>query len=159
MNKLILMMGMAGSGKSTYAKSILKEDEKYVSRDEIRFALVPENEDYFSKEGMVFNLFINTISNYLRQGFTVYADAIHLNKKSRNKIIHALSIEPDEIEVIYMNTPLDLTLERNSFREGRARVPNTVIKAMYNSIELPTKDEGISKLTIVKENDVQEVIL
>ena len=49
---LWLMCGAPGSGKSWFAKNILKTDDtwQYISRDEIRFSLIKEGEDYFGKE-------------------------------------------------------------------------------------------------------------
>lgn len=43
MANLILMCGVPGSGKSTWAKQHLKPSDVYISRDEIRFSLVAEN--------------------------------------------------------------------------------------------------------------------
>ena len=53
MKKLYVMCGGPGSGKSTWIKKNLptfKGYTKVVSRDEIRFSLVKEGEEYFSKE-------------------------------------------------------------------------------------------------------------
>ena len=48
------MVGCPGSGKSTWAKKHLP-DTYYVSRDEVRFSLLQDGEDYFSHEKEVFN--------------------------------------------------------------------------------------------------------
>ena len=59
---LIMLCGCPGSGKSTWTQQY-KENKKVViiSRDEIRFRLVSEKEEYFSKETQVFNIFISEI--------------------------------------------------------------------------------------------------
>ena len=49
MAKLFLMMGIPGSGKTTWTSKYLRKLDKYVSRDEVRFSMVAENEEYFSK--------------------------------------------------------------------------------------------------------------
>ena len=65
MSKCIKMLcGVAGSGKSTYAKEKLKYGE-IISRDEIRFSFPISKETYFSYEKEVFNLFINKINKAL----------------------------------------------------------------------------------------------
>ena len=91
-NKLYIMCGIPGSGKSTYAKTYLT-NTLYVSRDEIRFKLVKEDEDYFSKENEVFDTFIAKINEGLRQSLDVVADATHLNSKSRLKLLACLELD------------------------------------------------------------------
>ena len=57
---LWIMVGIPGSGKSYFAKNILMTDDswQYISRDEVRFSMVKENEPYFSKEYNVFEILI-----------------------------------------------------------------------------------------------------
>ena len=54
---LWLMCGAPGSGKSYFAKNILINDDHwfYVSRDEIRFRIIKNDEEYFSR--FIFYLF------------------------------------------------------------------------------------------------------
>ena len=164
MSKLRLMCGVPGSGKSTYAKSMLQEGEVYISRDEIRFSMVAEDEPYFSKEDEVFETFVHTIVVNLRDGKTVYADATHLNAKSRLKLLNEIEmyLMPHEIEIICMKTPLELCLERNENRKGtRAYVPQDVICKMYRAFSCPRYYEipvGYSKIW-VKEPDTAIYIL
>ena len=83
----------------------------------------------------------------------VFADATHLNFASRNKTISRINVPVDEINVVFLDTPLDICIERNAKREGRKFVPETVIKNMHKSIKLPEKEEGINKVYIVKDNN------
>lgn len=157
MSKLFLMMGAPGSGKSYWATKHISDEDVYISRDEIRFSLISEDDEYFSKENEVFNTFINQINDNLNKGKNVFADATHLNPASRNKTITKINAKVDEINVVFLNTPLSVCLERNALREGRKFVPETVIKNMYNSIKIPEKEEGISKVYIVKNNQPIEI--
>lgn len=158
---LYLMMGVPGSGKSTYAKNILKDGDIYISRDEIRYSLLTEEDDYFAKENEVIKTFIDNIDKSLvneEYCGNVYADATHLSPKSRAQVLNQLK-NKDKISAIYLDIPLDLILERNAQRKGRALVPENVVRRMYNSITLPTKAEGIEELIIIDENQkVKEVI-
>lgn len=153
MASLILMMGVAGSGKTTYAKKMMKDCDIYISRDEIRFRLVKEDEPYFSKEDEVLQTFIRTIDNALliAQRYVI-ADATHLNMGSRAKILKNLHNKPDNIYVIYVAVSLQTALERNAQREGRALVPESSIKNMYKSITLPRKEEGINIVLWLNED-------
>lgn len=132
-------------------KNHLKENDLYVSRDDIRFSLVKEGEDYFSKEKEVFNKFSDKIDHGLWMGMDVYADATHLNSKSRLKLLRKLTIHPDEISVIWLKTPLEIALERNESRKGtRSYVPREQLRRMFYSIEEPSFEEGIQTLYIIE---------
>ena len=158
---LYLMVGVPGSGKSTYVKNILKDGDIYISRDEIRYSLLTEEDDYFAKENEVIKTFIDNIDKSLineEYCGDVYADATHLSPKSRAQILNKLK-NKDKVSVIYLDIPLNIILERNAQRKGRALVPENVVRRMYNSIILPTKIERIEELIIIDENQkVKEVI-
>lgn len=143
MAKLIIMCGLAGCGKSTFVKKHMDSNlDIYVSRDDIRFSLLKEGDDYFAMEDEVWIQYIAAINAGLRKGRTVWADATHLNKKARLKLLHALYPTPTEIEVIYIKVPLEIALDQNKKREGRAKVPEDAIYRMWNSIEEPEFHEG-----------------
>lgn len=161
MASLVLMMGVPGSGKTTYAKKMMGDYDIYVSRDEIRFGLVREDEPYFSKEDEVLQTFIRTINDALliAQRYVI-ADATHLNMGSRAKILKNLHNKPDSVYVVYVAVSLQTALERNAQRKGRALVPESSIKNMYKSISLPRKEEGIDMtLWLNEDGTTKEVII
>lgn len=149
MKTLWIMCGVPGSGKSWFAKHTLINNDswKYVSRDDIRFSIVREDEDYFSHENEVFWEFTKEIiSGLLYQNYTnVVADATHLNWSSRRKLLRAIEREvylPGiNIIVVVMQTPLALARKRNNYRRGgRACVPENVIRKMYRDFTDPNED-------------------
>lgn len=164
-NKLYLMSGMPCSGKSTYAKGyLINEKTKYVSRDEIRFALLKEGDEYFSKENEVFNTFIDTIKNYLHEGYDVIADATHLHQWSRAKLLYSLAEDLKDTEVIavFMRTPLNVCLERDKTRKGtKFYVPEKTLLDMAKSLRQPNFSECrrmINQIWIVDgENCIKKV--
>lgn len=142
-NKLIIMSGCPGSGKSTFAKEYFP-NAKYVSRDAIRFGIVREDEEYFSKEDEVFRRFIEEINEGMRESVDVVADATHLNEKSRAKLLYNLKLNKDKykVTVVYLKTSLATCIERNENRKGtRAYVPKDIIKRMYFSCKAPNLEE------------------
>lgn len=157
MSKLFLMAGAPGSGKSYWCKHHMTSKDKYISRDEIRFSMLEDGDDYFAKEGKVFDNFIKQINCSLMVYDNVFADATHLNFSSRNKTISRITAPVDEINVIFLDTPLELCLARNVKRTGRKFVPEDTIIDMYNRIRLPEFEEGIKKLYIVRPNQKIEL--
>ena len=143
MHKLGIMCGVPGSGKSTWLKD--KKDALVISRDTIRFQLVKENEEYFSKEKQVFKTFINTIQDALDSNTTpyeIYVDATHITKISRDKLLNALNLNNVDQIVVYVKYPLvSEAIRRNANRTGRERVPEKVIQQMYKNFERPEYDE------------------
>jgi predicted kinase len=157
MSRLILMCGIPGSGKTALVKQFKPPMAIHISRDEIRFNLLKDDDKYFAKENQVFRTFINEIDKYINMGCTVYADATHLTRKARAKTLHALRSHPDAIQIIYCKTSLLDCLERNDLREGRARVPDSTIRQMYNDFEEPRLDEGFDCIWTVEDEQVVDV--
>lgn len=152
---LYILIGVPGSGKSTWANMFCKH-LRYVSRDEIRFDLINENEDYFSHEKEVFSKFVGTITQTLVDGFSVVADATHINMASRRKLTYAIDNLFKDYNIVYVifDTPYEICFARNNMREGRAHVPEEVLKNMYNSFRAPRDDEDsrvIGSITIKGE--------
>ena len=145
---LYVLCGIPASGKTTWATNFIKghRDEQeihYVSRDSIRFKLVDSQEEYFSHEDEVFRLFSSIIAEGLRANFDVIADATHLSKKSRAKLIRAIDIIFSDYNIIYVyfDISLDVCLKRNILRQGREQVPEEAICSMYNNMQVPQKEE------------------
>lgn len=151
------MSGIMGSGKTEYIKNCRKYSDNIretatVSRDEIRFCLLQEGEDYFAYEKEVFNKFVEQTQQYLNNEkiSTIFADATFLTDKSRNKFLNRLKItDAIEIKLIIMDTSLHTCLKRNTHRYGRAKVPETAIIEAWERMERTTGIERINE-TIVK---------
>ena len=149
---LIILSGPPGSGKSTFANKLGEVRLIYVvSRDNIRFSYLNDEEDYFAHEEKVKKEFYNRIDRLLKQSSAVVvADATNLTKKARKPLIDIGKRNNANIGCIYFSTSLKKCKENNLKRSGREKVPFSVIKKMFFSFEKPTKEEGID---IIEERD------
>ena len=157
--KLYIMCGPAGSGKSTWIRCNAEAGTSaHISRDRIRFNMVKEDEYYFSREDEVYDEFVYQIIQALRSPWvdSVYADATHLTTKAREKLICKIntlcSAASYNLTAVVVKPELEVCLAQNAQREGRERVPESVIRNMYNSFQHPFKD-GLGYDYII-ENDV-----
>lgn len=161
MSTLYILCGISGSGKTTWAHEFInkhsEEDIRYVSRDEIRFSLLKDDEDYFAHEKEVYEKFVGTITQTLIDGFDIIADATHLNKFSRKKLTDAIDniFSNYEIKYVVFKTPVNTCCERNAHREGRARVDNSVIIGMRRSFKEPTiyEDPRATEIITIDDNN------
>ena len=147
--KVFVVAGIPGSGKSTWIRSMMNpEIDTHISRDQIRFALLNDEDEYFEAEHKVRECFFKQIRDFTNDGYTddcVFIDATHLTPKSRKQIRNHIKGRPYQIAVSF-EVPLNVALERNKQREGRALVPETVIYNMYSRYEIPTLKEGFDEI-------------
>lgn len=148
---LYIVMGLPGSGKSTWLKEHLN-DPVIVSRDEVRFSMLGENSKYFDNEKKVFSKYVNTIQEYLdsSNNIDVYADATHINQKSRNKLLNKLNLKDVNINILYINTPVEECIKRNNNREGLEKVSEKVIRDFNERLEVPTHNEKYKYKSIIE---------
>ena len=139
---LWLIAGVPGSGKSTFlANHTNNSKAKIISRDAIRFKLLGDGDAYFKNEDIVWNMYVDAIKNSLQENEHTVLDATHLNERSRNKILDRLNLDDVNINVIYFKVPLNVCIDRNAQRTGRAHVPTDVITKMYASYRYHTFNE------------------
>lgn len=149
---LWIMCGAPGSGKTWFAKHKLCNGPGwyYVSRDEVRFSLLKDEDDYFSREDEVFDLFISKIvRGFYEEGvYNIVADATHLSWGSRKKLLNAIKYymgfrwKEEEINIIpvVVYSDYETIVARNEERSGRACVPEDALRKMFKALSDPYRD-------------------
>ena len=158
----MILTGAPGSGKSTWANQ--QKNAKVISRDTIRFSLLSEDDEYFSKENEVLRLFYKNIQDALDNKNadydTVIADASHLTSVRRYETIRELNLDNlEEVINVQFIAPIEVCIARNANRTGRANVPNEVIRRMRKSQVLTQPHETYFTKSITinergEENDL-----
>ena len=149
--KLILLVGMPGSGKTTYAKEYIKKDSNiiHLSSDSIRAELYGD-EAIQGNPAEVFSLMQKRALEALNEGHDVVYDATNITRKDRQGII---SVCPKfaKIECYIVWAPIETCVERDATRERT--VGKTVIDKMLKRFQAPYYDEGIDEIKIIKPSD------
>ena len=144
MINLYYLVGLPGSGKSTYAKDIAKENGAiHLSSDEIREKYGYDGGDA-SKHNDVFTEMFNDTLHYLSSGRDVIYDATNVKYKDRISFLDKLRDNgiSDDInkKCIVMATPV-VECKKNNHKRERI-VPEEVIDRMYKSYQPPYYSEG-----------------
>ena len=160
--RVFLTVGIPASGKSTFIRKQIKEKSgTYVSRDEVRFSIITDEDDYFGKENLVFDTFAKKVQNTIDDESgpeDVYVDATHISRGSRRKILNRLSFgNVKELVWLYFNVPAETALARNASRTGRSLVPETAILSMAENITKPKPNERTRVWTINEDGEVVSI--
>lgn len=149
MNKPILavMVGISGSGKSTYANGLKTSlNAQLVETDAIRLELTGNAEDQ-SQNGRVFDVAKKRVNDYLSQGKNTIIDATSLNQRERKDWIDIAKANNAEVRAYFIDTPVSVCKSQNSKRSRK--VPEWVIDKQANKLFAPTKAEGFDSVTVI----------
>ena len=141
------MIGISGSGKSTYAyglKTSLRAE--LVETDAIREELTGNASDQ-SQNYKVFQIAKKRVNDFLRQGKNVIIDATSLSTRDRKDWIEIGKDNAAEIRGYFIDTPIDVCKSQN--RKRARKVPEEVIDRQASKLESPTKFEGFDSVTII----------
>lgn len=150
MAKLIMLIGIQGSGKTTYSKELSKEyNAEVVSTDKVRqtYPGIVESE--------VFPTVYKLCAEKLKEGNNVILDATHITPKVRKRTFDALDQYEVEYEkiAVYLDTPVEECVRRVDIRNKNPEelfIPLEVIESYGKNLIVPTKEEGFSEIYIIK---------
>ncbi len=146
--KIIMLIGIPGAGKTTFAKNL---EGTYISPDAIR----KERYGDISVQGNpveVFSVVEERIIEAFNRGEDVIYDATNTTEYRRETIAEFRRYGFTKVIGIFVDTPLKVCLERNTERTDRKEpVPVEVISRMWNNLQKnrPIKEEGFDEFYVV----------
>ena len=149
--KLILLVGIPGAGKTTYAKEYIELNPNtiHLSSDLIRAELYG-NESIQGNPDDVFSLMQKRAIEALNNGKDVIYDATNITRKDRSGII-GICPKFVKIEAHIIWAPIGMCIERDTIRERT--VGKEVIDKMLKRFQSPFFDEGIDEIKIIRPQD------
>jgi predicted kinase len=148
-SKLIVMVGVPGSGKTTLAKKLVEKGFHYLNADAIRLELYGSEAEQGDNE-QVFSIFFERLEVALGGGLDIVIDNTNINMRQRKPILErAERFSYSDIQLWLLDIPLELCLRRNASRERI--VPAEIVSNMFATLNRsgrPQRTEG--RLVIIR---------
>lgn len=135
---LVIMMGIQGSGKSTFYHAYLAQDYVRVNLDTLKTR---------HQEKLL-------VDKCIADGKNFVVDNTNPTKQDRQRYIGMAKEAQYRVVGYFMESKLKDCMERNEQRQGKEKIPRMAIAATSNKLEMPSYEEGFDELYFVK-NDGQ----
>jgi bifunctional polynucleotide phosphatase/kinase len=130
---IIIMMGFPGSGKTTIAKHICKND-KYIYIEGDKYKTIPAR--------------INASKKHINNNKSIVFDATHSSKKHRTKYVELAKEYEYNVVCIHVTTSLEESFRRNKLRDYEKNVPRIAYSVYSKYYETPDVSEGFCLITV-----------
>jgi predicted kinase len=137
--ELIVMVGLQGSGKSTWVREHLAGTHAVVSKDHW-----PRAKRREARQQRV-------VAQLLAAGRDVVVDNTNPAPEDRAALVAAARAAGAGVRAVWLDTPVPTALERNLAREGRTRVPLVGVLATLGRLVPPSAAEGFDRVDTVRD--------
>ena len=155
---VVALMGVSGSGKSTFAKKYFKPTE-VLSSDYFR-ALISDDENNQQVTSQAFDTLYYVANKRLELGLLTVVDATNVQKEARASVLHLAKEQNCHAVAIILDMPEKLCKERNEKRPDRDFGGHVITRQgeqLRRSIKFLQK-EGFRYVYVLKsEDDIENV--
>ncbi len=175
--EIIVLIGTQGAGKSTYSRDLEKRAamHKRIAKDDIRELLFHPQvqfDDHFHLEILVTQIQNMQIEAAVLLGLTPIIDNNNHTKEERMGLLWSLRYHYPNCRIVahYVYAPIELCLERNKQRPGKAMVPEDVViefndtmKNSFGGCDNPTwvpdflREEGFDEVLVIGPDTVSAI--
>jgi predicted kinase len=135
---MVILIGLPGSGKTTFRKQRLDATHLVISKDLLRNNRRPARRQ------------AQLIDQALAAGQSIVVDNVNATREERAELIrHAKSYRARVVGFHFESSVQDC-LRRNRSRQGKAQVPDVAIFAMAKIFRRPEQQEGFDELYRVR---------
>lgn len=143
---LFVLIGVQGSGKSTWARAHADRlNAVVVASDEIRNELEAAGMDAMGLGDHVFAILEGRVDRLLAQGRSVLADATHARRAWRANVLAIARRRHARRIAIWLDLPLEVVRERNRSKPGgdwgNRVIPEDLLINYWSQFEPPGADE------------------
>jgi predicted kinase len=136
--ELVILIGLQGSGKTTFYRQRFAETHVLVSKDLLR-----NSRNRARRQRQL-------IEEALQAGRSVVVDNTNPTREDRADLVRLGRPHGATALGYYFESQVRRCLERNALREGSARVPEVAIFATMKKLVRPSYDEGFDRLYYVR---------
>lgn len=132
--ELVVLIGLQGSGKTTFYRTFYAATHVLVSKDRLRNNRRPQRRQ------------MQLIEEALQRGRSVVVDNTNPTAEDRTPLIEAARRHGAEVVGFFFDSRLEDCLERNRRRKGRERVPDKALYIALSRLKPPEPIEGFDRL-------------
>jgi predicted kinase len=159
MQQILVLIGVSGSGKSTFAKNFCAENPNWlrVNRDDLRRSLIPGTLAEFWQgepaqqnrvEKLVGQLLRTAVKEALQNGWNVLVDNTHLRRTYLNEVINLAQGRAVQVRFKLIDTDLATCLARDQARPDQ--VGEAVIVAQHARLAMLRKNFDFDQVLTVQ---------
>ncbi len=143
---LFVLIGIQGSGKSTWARANARRlGAGVVASDEIRNELEAAGMDAMGLSDHVFAILEGRVDELLARGQNVIVDATHARRQWRQNVLAIARRRGARRVAVWFDMPLETAIARNALKPGggwgQREVPTPLLLNVWRGFEPPGAEE------------------